>query len=103
PAPAPSGFSALPLHGALPISSFLDQFGVGAVGVLHLVVRAALHDLAALHDDDLVAVADRRQPVGDDHAGAAAAADRVVDQHLGGDRKSTRLNSSHVKISYAVF
>src|SRR5690625_5525828 len=27
----------------------------------------------------------------------------VCAQHLGGDRKSTRLNSSHVAISYAVF
>src|SRR5690606_41093149 len=27
----------------------------------------------------------------------------IVDQHLDQDRKSTRLNSSHVKISYAVF
>src|SRR5436309_4726311 len=29
--------------------------------------------------------------------------DLVVLQRNGGDRKSTRLNSSHVKISYAVF
>src|SRR5690349_22518157 len=28
---------------------------------------------------------------------------RAVDQHAQGDRKSTRLNSSHVEISYAVF
>src|SRR5690606_39603542 len=27
----------------------------------------------------------------------------TVSQHIGPDRKSTRLNSSHVKISYAVF
>src|SRR5699024_12797931 len=27
----------------------------------------------------------------------------VVVRHVGGDRKSTRLNSSHVSISYAVF
>src|SRR5690606_39591582 len=35
-----------------------------------------------------------RHPVGDDHVGFALE---------GGDRKSTRLNSSHVKNSYAVF
>src|SRR5699024_11894074 len=29
--------------------------------------------------------------------------DEVVPGQLGGDRKSTRLNSSHVSISYAVF
>src|SRR5690625_5489039 len=28
---------------------------------------------------------------------------RVINHHIGGDRKSTRLNSSHVAISYAVF
>src|SRR5690606_41837382 len=33
-----------------------------------------------------------------------AAADKFIGQYnRGGDRKSTRLNSSHVKISYAVF
>src|SRR5690606_40537330 len=32
-----------------------------------------------------------------------AAANRISDQHDHQDRKSTRLNSSHVKISYAVF
>src|SRR5260221_6463279 len=32
-----------------------------------------------------------------------AQADRVVDLAGGGDRKSTRLNSSHTVISYAVF
>src|SRR5690606_40295446 len=31
------------------------------------------------------------------------AADDLADHPLGQDRKSTRLNSSHVKISYAVF
>src|SRR5690606_40298037 len=35
------------------------------------------------------------------NAGIVAPATRVAD--MGGDRKSTRLNSSHVKISYAVF
>src|SRR5690606_41272769 len=40
-------------------------------------------------------------------AGVTPRADRlgeeVVDRLMPGDRKSTRLNSSHVKISYAVF
>src|SRR5207253_10014183 len=39
-------------------------------------------------------------------AHAACAADRdaaIPDTHVGEDRKSTRLNSSHVAISYAVF
>src|SRR3989442_10506307 len=29
--------------------------------------------------------------------------DMIADRHLNVDRKSTRLNSSHVRISYAVF
>src|SRR3989442_10793288 len=33
----------------------------------------------------------------------AAAAERPVERGLQRDRKSTRLNSSHVRISYAVF
>src|SRR5690606_39920690 len=41
------------------------------------------------------------------HAGASLDVQGVVLDHCGadgdGDRKSTRLNSSHVKISYAVF
>src|SRR5690606_39588650 len=44
--------------------------------------------------------------LGDQHGelGGAAVADDDVDPGLGlEDRKSTRLNSSHVKISYAVF
>src|SRR5690606_42097569 len=40
------------------------------------------------------------RPAGDDVLDREADADLVVDPE---DRKSTRLNSSHVKISYAVF
>src|SRR5579883_2009265 len=40
---------------------------------------AALHDASAAQDDDLVTVADRAEPVGDDQAGAAAPAEVVVD------------------------
>src|SRR5690606_41470175 len=32
-----------------------------------------------------------------------ASFDAIIERALSGDRKSTRLNSSHVKISYAVF
>src|SRR5690625_6167451 len=35
--------------------------------------------------------------------GGCAIGQRPVDPHIKGDRKSTRLNSSHVAISYAVF
>ena len=61
-----------------------DQPGVLALADgEELVVSSALHDPAAGKDDDLVAVADRREPVGDDQAGATAPAQVVVDDHLG--------------------
>src|SRR3712207_7448574 len=47
-----------------------------------LVVRARLDHLALMQHDNPVRVPDRAEPV---------------------DRKSTRLNSSHANISYAVF
>src|SRR5690606_40065734 len=37
------------------------------------------------------------------HDGAVGAFGSAAHAHIAGDRKSTRLNSSHVKISYAVF
>src|SRR5690606_22515393 len=83
------------------ISVGLDEVGVRAVDVFHLVVGAALDDLAALQDDDLVAVADRRQPVGDDDAGAAAAAEAVVDDCLGGwvERRSGLVENQNRRIA----
>src|SRR2546429_9278775 len=66
----------LSLHDALPISA------LPKAGVLH--ERAA--DAARAHQHDAV---------------VAAQAQDVAD--AGGDRKSTRLNSSHGYISYAVF
>ena len=43
----------------------------------------AFDDAALLEHDDLVAVADRAQPVGDDQAGTAPAAEVEVDRQLG--------------------
>src|SRR5688572_32169348 len=47
----------------------------------------------------------RLLPLGVGEGGAASISGRVTDVHGGvaGDRKSTRLNSSHSQISYAVF
>src|SRR5690606_41578882 len=92
-------YSPLPLHDALPISDSVQtcpydhdvatEFRFG-VGVTRGTSRAALEESARRAEDlgfDVLHVPD----------------------HLGGpapfpiDRKSTRLNSSHVKISYAVF
>ena len=55
-----------------------------------LVVRAALHHSPRVQDDDLVAVSDRRQPVGDDQARAASPAEVVVDDPLGPGIKRAR-------------
>src|SRR5438034_2572893 len=71
----------LSLHDALPISGRADR------------ERARQGCLRAAVD----VRADQRQPDG------AAGDDRRVEALLGGDRKSTRLNSSHTVISYAVF
>src|SRR5690242_20811354 len=77
--------SSLSLHDALPISDLLDPCGQ----LLHKVVD---------------------RPVGPDHVldlrvcvqdgGVVAVAEVLADLR---DRKSTRLNSSHMSISYAVF
>ena len=50
------------------------------------IVCAVLDDLAAVHDDDTVGVADRAEPVRDDDAGARVKNTRqgVLDQHFGG-------------------
>src|SRR5690606_41589119 len=94
PAPATTEIYTLSLHDALPIwdlrrdppcprhqrvaGQFEAQFG------------------QQRREAEPVACATRR-PLGQSGVGAAR------EQHGGLDRKSTRLNSSHVKISYAVF
>src|SRR5690349_23137352 len=76
----------LSLHDALPIS---EEPG------------AAQHDLARVEHADLHALHRRPDGVGF-HLAVGLHADH--DRGLGrADRKSTRLNSSHVEISYAVF
>src|SRR5215813_14812193 len=57
----------------------------------------------SLHDALPISVAEnrRRDRVGGDDHAAGAVTD--VGELGEGDRKSTRLNSSHVRISYAVF
>src|SRR5205814_5297327 len=103
PPPSPTHLYPLSLHDALPIS----PGGARLVPAAALLAHAAVARRAERHDG-----ADRRGPVDDGgaagvlgfaagrSAGAAqgAAAGRGV-----ADRKSTRLNSSHLGISYAVF
>src|SRR3712207_9542511 len=73
---------ALSLHDALPI--YLR--GSGRVGVARLQPDRAGHRAAGLTDE-----------------GAELLDGLGGDVLAGGDRKSTRLNSSHANISYAVF
>src|SRR5690606_40004506 len=91
--------STLPLHDALPIFASPDE----ARGDADLVIHAsgAPSGLATA-----LALAGFEAKVVE----LSWYGDRLVDAPLGGafhsrrlDRKSTRLNSSHVKISYAVF
>src|SRR5438067_4632471 len=81
--PAPTEISTLSLHDALPIlAGFLEAArDAGATTYLEVVSATAADELRS-----------------------AETATRVHPDYLiGGDRKSTRLNSSHVSISYAVF
>src|SRR5690349_22462534 len=89
---SPTEIYTLSLHDALPISQHV-QAAVAQAGPEHLVVP----QLAVVGQAHPVA-GDQRPPVGE----------RVVDRaeeriQAEEDRKSTRLNSSHVEISYAVF
>src|SRR5690606_40039007 len=97
---ATSAASPLSLHDALPILLDRDAPAVGQL--LHRHVERALRQRQiALADDVLVG-----------HRGSGGGVEGLVVLDPEGDRgevpvqldrKSTRLNSSHVKISYAVF
>src|SRR3712207_6956924 len=80
----------LSLHDALPIS--LDGQHVELAGDDGPAAHVVGH-----------AVGGRQEVVGDDVAGPGEPERGEPGQHLALDRKSTRLNSSHANISYAVF
>src|SRR5690606_40950250 len=86
--PPPTGISPLSLHDALPIYRGVPRREHGALREREVPRREVL-----LRDER------RGQPVVE----APVRARREVDRGEEVDRKSTRLNSSHVKISYAVF
>src|SRR3712207_6856627 len=83
----PPQFRPLSLHAALRIL------------VRHMVVDDPAEPLAAAGPDVLVVLGARLPPA--DPASCRALVDRL--DAAGTDRKSTRLNSSHANISYAVF
>src|SRR5690606_1173166 len=94
-----------------------EAFGGGGAAADHVLVRAAdvggddlqdrrMGELAAdvrgVHPGTVLQLEGRVVDVDDVDLPGALVGDRAVAGH-GGNRKSTRLNSSHVKISYAVF
>src|SRR3989449_3422033 len=95
----PTEISPLSLHDALPI--FADP---NAVQALRDRSRPAAR--AGIRDGAVVAIQDRpvrRASGGDVREGDPGGDVAAVDVDAGRDRKSTRLNSSHGYISYAVF
>src|SRR5690606_41989959 len=90
--PPPPATYTLSLHDALPISELVVADPEGQLG--DLAGPGLDLDPVELPGADLV----------DDELGLAGeVGDGAQDLGLDEDRKSTRLNSSHVKISYAVF
>src|SRR5690606_41534200 len=97
--PATSAVSTLSLHDALPIS---DRRGLerGEIGTGVGFGEALAPVFLAGQNLGQVAFLLRVVALGDDHRAGQEQAEDVARRR---DRKSTRLNSSHVKISYAVF
>src|SRR5690606_41957376 len=91
-------FDTFSLHDALPISLEMDvealAVGLAELGTteerLHLLANDVVHAVATEREQVRTSAATRRAPARASEPNQA-------------DRKSTRLNSSHVKISYAVF
>src|SRR5207302_4423294 len=71
------------------------------------IYTLSLHDALPIWNRDDIAAIERRRRVGDSPEGSGLEIRRVVLFFVvlfeESDRKSTRLNSSHVKISYAAF
>src|SRR5690606_41944363 len=91
--PAPTAIYTLSLHDALPIC-LVEDHAVGA--------RQQFGDALVLEGE----VGQEQRMVDHHHLGLHRGLARLDDEAVaieGTDRKSTRLNSSHVKISYAVF
>src|SRR5205814_9416642 len=90
--PAPSHTCTLSLHDALPISRCRTRPFPGRTDrAPRATPRAGDHRASPASDSPRPGAGGRGQPKGGSEAGEAR------------DRKSTRLNSSHLGISYAVF
>src|SRR2546430_11186955 len=79
---------------------FADSRGSGEPVLL---LHGGLSDSELLLDPLEPALADRFRVVAFDRRGHGRTADTDAPFHYDEDRKSTRLNSSHSQISYAVF
>src|SRR5207249_10263057 len=88
----------LSLHDALPICGAVQGFGARTPHQAELRHRAILEDLEDHGHAPFLA-----QPRRFGNHGVPVTPNGVDDSCEVGDRKSTRLNSSHVSISYAVF
>src|SRR3712207_6852222 len=105
---------------AWPVRRSLDELLAGALGVDHTEAAPDLQPagvevhvppaqgerLAAAGSRRLAQVSDCRRssiPEWEDQAGAGCGGDQPAVPVTNLDRKSTRLNSSHANISYAVF
>src|SRR5690606_42111931 len=99
--PAPPRIPPLSLHDALPILEERAPLRIRPlVGVCPEAVALGLEEVGRQSLGAVPVVESQRSRRGRDrHAGADRASQRAPPP----DRKSTRLNSSHVKISYAVF
>src|SRR5688572_23181692 len=100
-APPPPPIHTLSLHDALPI---LWARGTVPDAQLQAVIRASA-GIGSDHykSDVLLGIVQRFRLEGDTRAAFMDALASIGSGHYRGDRKSTRLNSSHSQISYAVF
>src|SRR5205085_12106757 len=100
---APTGVYTLSLHDALPI------FGAGGLRSVGPAARPLARARVMVVGGSLrarvmaSALLDPKVSVGTQPTGVAVSASRAYVANQGSDRKSTRLNSSHSQISYAVF
>src|SRR5690606_41991462 len=101
--PPPTAIHPPPLHDALPISAAEAARGVAAEDLDASAEVSAVADVPILGGPRSarasVSAQDRRPQIPDEEVFD----ETVISSRHRPDRKSTRLNSSHVKISYAVF
>src|SRR5690606_42018258 len=101
-APPTPGIYTLSLHDALPISEIVGEASLVLEAAAEAGVQEGVAELGqdAAGEVDAAARAQGQREIGRDGPEHDA---EGLDRGHAVDRKSTRLNSSHVKISYAVF